>query len=175
MWGKSHWDGIPVALRVIWKRWVFDYFWDALTIQFQTHWSITWFKKSINPLGWPNTLIRCTLRWLIAVRGQERNMNIQDGTTSTSVAQFSLFFYSVHSPFLILHYQAQLRQFYTPHESLNTLDANFTLLRGFFIAKMFQKIRRLSLFLSSFENMRLFSWTNLCAKRVKNWKEKIKT
>jgi len=50
-------------------------------------------------------------------------MNIQDGTTSTSVAQFSLFFYSVHSPFLILHYQAQLRQFYTPHESLNTLDA----------------------------------------------------
>jgi len=36
MWGKSHRDGMPMALRVTWEWWVFGYFLDGLTIEFQS-------------------------------------------------------------------------------------------------------------------------------------------
>jgi len=69
----------------------------------QSHWSIAWFRKSMNPLGWPDTLIRYSLRWLIAVRGQETHMKVQCDVTCTWVAQFSLFLiqYTPHFPYFL--------------------------------------------------------------------------
>jgi len=132
MWGKSHRDRVPMALKVKRKRWVFNSFWDGLAIQFPSYWRTTWFNMTMNPLVWLNIHIWCTLKWIIKVRGQKRCVTVHDDITGNQVVKFSLFL--LHSSLLILHYQVQQIHFYTPHKSLKSIDTNkFIKLNTFFV------------------------------------------